>query len=264
MKGIIFSFKRFSVHDGPGIRQTVFFKGCPLTCWWCHNPESQDIKSEKALRKNILDGIAFEQEETIGKLMEVSEVMDEIVKDSIFYDESGGGVTISGGEPLMQYQFLDELLTACQKTGIHTAVDTSGYASKKVFQKIAEKANLFLYDLKHLDDEAHKKYTGVSNKPILENLKYLNENGKKVIVRFPVIPGINDTQENINAMKKFLLPLKNIRHIALLPYHNIANHKYNKIKMDNKMKEVKPLQKSDVQWLKREFENAGFKVSIGG
>ena len=106
MKGIIFSFKRFSVHDGPGIRQTVFFKGCPLTCWWCHNPESQDIKSEKALRKNILDGIAYEQEETIGKLMSVPEVMDEITKDLIFYDESGRGVTFSGGEPLMQHHFL--------------------------------------------------------------------------------------------------------------------------------------------------------------
>jgi pyruvate formate lyase activating enzyme len=264
MKGIIFSFKRFSVHDGPGIRQTVFFKGCPLTCRWCHNPESQDIKSEKALRKNILDGIAYEQEETIGKLMTVPEIMDEIAKDSIFYDESGGGVTFSGGEPLMQHHFLDELLTACKSAGIHTAVDTTGYASKKVFQKIADKANMFLYDLKHLDDEAHKKYTGVSNKPILENLKYLNDIKKKVIVRFPVIPGINDTEENISAMKEFLGPLKNIREISLLPYHNIANHKYEKIKMDNKMNGIKPLQKHDVYWLKHEFEEEGFKVTIGG
>ncbi len=264
MKGIIFSFKRFSVHDGPGIRQTVFFKGCPLTCWWCHNPESQDIKSEKAVRKNILDGIAYKQEESIGKLMSVPEVMQEISKDQIFYDESGGGVTFSGGEPLMQHQFLDELLTACQKAGIHTAVDTTGYASKKVFQKIAEKTNLFLYDLKHLDDKAHKKYTGVSNKPILENLKFLNDAGKNVIIRFPVIPGINDTENNIATTKDFLRPLKNLREIALLPYHNIANHKYDKIKMDNKMEGVKPLQKSDVYGLKREFENEGFKVTIGG
>ena len=264
MKGIIFSFKRFSVHDGPGIRQTVFFKGCPLTCWWCHNPESQDIKTEKALRKNILDGIAYHQEETIGKLMTVPEVMDEITKDLIFYDESGGGVTFSGGEPLMQHHFLGEILDVCKQSGIHTAVDTTGFASSKVFRKIAAKADLFLYDLKHIDDEAHKKYTGVSNKPILENLKYLNENGKKVIVRFPVIPGINDTEENISAMKAFLKPLKNIREISLLPYHNIANHKYEKIKMDNKMAGIKPLQKQDVYGLKREFENEGFTVSIGG
>jgi pyruvate formate lyase activating enzyme len=264
MKGIVFSFKRFSVHDGPGIRQTVFLKGCPLSCWWCHNPESQDIKSEKALYKNILDGIAYEQEETIGKLMTVSEIMDKIAKDNIFYDESGGGVTFSGGEPLMQHVFLDELLTACQKAGIHTAVDTTGYASKKVFQKIAQKANMFLYDLKHLDEQAHKKYTNVSNKPILENLKYLNEIGKKLIVRFPVIPGINDTKKNISAMKEFLRPLKNIREISLLPYHNIANHKYQKINMNNKMEGINSLQKSDVYWLKREFEEEGFKVTIGG
>lgn len=264
MKGIIYSFKRFSVHDGPGIRHTVFFKGCPLTCWWCHNPESQDIKSEKAVRKNVLDGIAYEQEETIGKLMTPTEIMQEITKDRIFYDESNGGVTFSGGEPLMQHQFLEELLTACQKAGIHTAVDTTGYASKKVFEKIAKKTNLFLYDLKHLDDEAHKKYTGVSNKPILENLRYLNDLNKDVIIRFPVIPGINDTYENLREMKIFLKSLKNLRKIALLPYHNIANHKYDKIKMANKMKGIKPLQKNDVNYIKQEFEDDGFKVSIGG
>ena len=264
MKGIVFSFKRFSVHDGPGIRQTVFFKGCPLNCWWCHNPESQDIKSEKAIRKNILDGFTYEQEETIGKLMNVNEVMREITQDSIFYDESGGGVTFSGGEPLLQHDFLSNILDSCNKMGIHTAIDTSGYASKKVIKKIAGKTNLFLYDLKLMDDEMHKKYTGVSNKPILENLKYLNGIGKKVIIRFPVIPGVNDTDENIQAMKKFLKTLKNIREISLLPYHNIANHKYEKIEMNNKMTGLKSLQKSDVYLLKEEFEAAGFKVSIGG
>lgn len=263
-KGIVFSFKRYSVHDGPGIRQTVFFKGCPLNCWWCHNPESQDIKSETALRNNILDGINFGQQETIGKLMTTDEVMSEIEKDSIFYDESGGGVTFSGGEPLMQHKFLLALLNRCNDAGIHTAVDTTGYTSPKVFMPIAEKADLFLYDLKLMDDEKHKKYTGVPNKAILENLKYLNELKKAVIVRFPVIPGINDTEKNISAMKEFLLPLKNIRKLALLPYHNIANHKYEKIKMDNKMNGVKALSKQDMEGLKKEFEDIGFEVNIGG
>ncbi|MBN2758518.1 MAG: radical SAM protein, partial [Bacteroidales bacterium] len=126
-KGIIFSFKRYSVHDGPGIRQTVFFKGCPLNCWWCHNPESQDIKSEKAVRKNIVDGFEFVQSETLGKIMTVNELLAEIKKDVIFYDESGGGVTFSGGEPLLQHQFLLEVLKECKKLDINTAVDTTGF-----------------------------------------------------------------------------------------------------------------------------------------
>ncbi len=263
-KGIIFSFKRYSVHDGPGIRQTIFFKGCPLSCWWCHNPESQDIKSERAIRKNILDGITFEQQETIGKVMTVAEVMLEIEKDSIFYDESGGGVTFSGGEPLIQYKFLLDLLKACKNTGIHTAVDTTGFANPKVFQQVAKKTDLFLYDLKLLDDEAHKKYTGVSNRVILENLKYLNQLKKKVIIRFPIITGITDTTKNISSIKQFMLPLKNIRNLALLPYHNIAKHKYEKIVMYNKMNGVKGLSKQDLTGLKKEFEEIGFKVSIGG
>ncbi|RLD65590.1 MAG: glycyl-radical enzyme activating protein [Bacteroidetes bacterium] len=263
-KGIIFSFKRYSVHDGSGIRQTIFFKGCPLSCWWCHNPESQDIKSERAIRKNILDGITFEQQETIGKVMTVDEVMLEIEKDSIFYDESGGGVTFSGGEPLMQYKFLLDLLRACKNAGIHTAVDTTGFANPKVFQQVANETDLFLYDLKLLDDKEHEKYTGISNKVILENLKYLNQIRKKVIIRFPVIPGINDTEENICETIKFLLPLKNIRKLSLLPYHSIANHKYDKIKMDNKMNGVKALSKKDMEGVKKRFEDIGFKVNIGG
>jgi len=263
-KGIIFSFKQFSVHDGPGIRQTVFFKGCPLSCWWCHNPESQDIKTETTIRKNILEGITYEQEETIGKIMTVAQVMKEIEKDSIFYDESGGGVTFSGGEPLIQHNFLIGLLDACREAGIHTAVDTTGFANKKVFNQVIEKTDLLLYDLKLLNDKGHKKYTSVSNKVILENLIYLDQIKKNVIIRFPVIPGITDTIKNIESLKKFLLPLKNIRKLTLLPYHNIAGHKYEKIKISNKMNGIKALLKKDMEVLKKEFEDIGFKVTIGG
>jgi len=263
LKAMIFSFKRYTVHDGPGIRQTVFFKGCPLSCWWCHNPESQDVKTEAAIRENVLDGLSFRQEETIGKVMSVQQVMHEIEKDSIFYDESGGGVTFSGGEPLMQHKFLIELLGGCKDSGIHSAVDTSGFANTTIFKQVAEKTDLFLYDLKLIDGTEHKKYTGVPNKLILQNLKYLNQAQKNVIIRFPVIPHITDTAENIILIKGFLLSLENIRKISLLPYHNIANYKYEKIKMSNKMKAVKAIPKQDLTALKKEFEDIGFKVSIG-
>jgi len=262
-KGIVYSFKRYSVNDGPGIRQTVFFKGCPLACWWCHNPESQDIKSEDSMRKCMLDGISYEQSEIIGKLMTSDEVMEEIVKDSIFYEESNGGVTFSGGEPLMQHQFLNELLEKCNEEGIHTAVDTTGFASRKVFNAVSKKTKLFLFDLKHMDNKAHIKYTGVPNEKLLQNLVNLDKKNKDVIIRFPVIPGINDDENNIAEMILFLRKLKNINQLTLLPYHSIASHKYDKMNMENKMGSTKSLQKENLLNLKASFETIGFNVKIG-
>lgn len=263
LKGIVYNFKRYAVNDGPGIRQTVFFKGCPLSCWWCHNPESQDIKSESSIRKCILDGISFDQTDTIGKLMSVNEVMDEIKKDHIFYDESGGGVTFSGGEPLMQHQFLNTLLMACKESGIHTAVDTTGFANAAIFESIAAKTDLFLYDLKHLDNNSHIKYTGVPNIQILKNLIKLDELNKEVVIRFPVIPKVNNDENNIAEMLIFLKKLKNIRKLTLLPYHTIANHKYSKMNKTNKMEGQKSLHKKDMRALKSKFESIGFQVKIG-
>jgi len=262
-KGIVYSFKRYAVNDGPGIRQTVFFKGCPLSCWWCHNPESQDIKSVESMRKCMLDGVSYDEKETIGTVMSVNEVMTEIVKDSIFYDESGGGVTFSGGEPLMQQQFLNALLLSCRESGIHTAVDTTGFASKSVMKLIAENTDLLLYDLKHLDNQAHIKYTGVPNIQILQNLIMLDEMKKDVVIRFPVIPGVNNDDNNIAEMLIFLKGLKNIRKLTLLPYHTIASHKYNKMNMPNKMEGKKALEKADLEEIKNKFENIGFQVKIG-
>ncbi len=262
-KGIIYSFKRYSINDGPGIRQTVFFKGCPLSCWWCHNPESQNIKSENSIQRCMLDGISYKQKETIGKLMTTDEVIKEIEKDCIFYEESGGGVTFSGGEPLMQHKFLIELLEKCDNEGIHSAVDTSGFANEKIFNKVAETTKLFLFDLKHMDAKIHLKYTGVSNEKILQNLLNLDKKKKKVIIRFPVIPKINDDENNLAEMLLFLRKLKNINQLTLLPYHNMHNHKYGKMKMENKMGDTKSLQKENLHELKEKIETIGFDVKIG-
>ncbi len=264
MKAKIFDIKRFSVHDGSGIRQTVFFKGCPLSCWWCHNPESQNRQAQAILHEYILGGKKFQTEEQLGRLMDINQLMDSILKDELYYDESGGGVTFSGGEPLMQHEFLLTLTEKCRTQKIHTALDTSGYTSEKTFSQFFGKIDLFLYDLKLMDSKEHLKYTGVPNEIILNNLKLLNENKQATIIRFPVIPGINDTRKNIKEMKNFFQPLKNIRKISLLPYHDIANHKYTKFSLQNKMQGIKSLVAKDVGYLKQEFEELGFTVSIGG
>ena len=263
LKGMVYSIKRYAVHDGPGIRQTVFFKGCPLNCWWCHNPESQSITSENTFRKLMLDGVAYNQPETIGKMMSVDEVMHEIMKDSVFYDESNGGVTFSGGEPLFQHRFLTEMIDQCRKQNIHTTVDTCGYANIEVLEKIADQTDLILYDLKHMNNAAHLEYTGVSNARIINNLIWLDANKKNVIIRYPVIPQINDSEENINEMLDFLKKLKYIKRLTLLPYHAIAGHKYDQLKIENKMNGAKSLSNSDLEYLKTKIESIGFEVKIG-
>jgi len=267
-KGLIFDIRRFTVHDGPGIRTTIFFKGCPLKCWWCHNPESQDFKSEESIRKLILSGKRFERSETTGKFMSENEVMFEVLQDQLFYDESGGGVTFSGGEPLMQEPFLHDLLKTCKQKGLHTAVDTSGYAHRSIIEKIADHVDLFLYDLKMINNALHRKYTGVSNRSILENLKFLYSTGKNVMIRFPVIPGITDTTENINDMKEFItnlqIPKFSNFQISLLPYHTIARGKYHRFNKINKFQHLSPMKKEELEPLKQEFEKAGLLVKLGG
>lgn len=264
MEGTIFDIKHFAVHDGPGIRQTIFFKGCPLKCWWCHNPESQNINPEKYTRVNKLDGKEFKKEETVGYKILVEDLFKTIQGDKIFFEESGGGVTFSGGEPLMQADFLYETLKLCKNNKIHTCVDTTGFASLKTIEKIAELTDCFLYDIKLIDNYLHYNYTKTPVFEIIENLKWLDQNNKNVILRFPVIPGITDTEKNISEIKLLLKSLKNIKLIDLLPYHNISNGKYNRFKMENKMKDTNPLSDEDMLKLKSEFESLGFKVGIGG
>jgi pyruvate formate lyase activating enzyme len=266
-KGLIFDIRRFSVHDGPGIRTTVFFKGCPLTCWWCHNPESQDFKSEQSIRKHLLSGEKFERSETTGRFMTVEEVVDEVVRDREFYEESGGGVTLSGGEPLMQEAFLLELLKALKKKNIHTVLDTCGHAGQKSIMLVSSLVDLFLYDLKVMDESLHVKYTGVSNRLILENLKTLVRSGKKIILRIPVIPGITDTPENLRLLMVFfdnLGPKEHIVEIDLLPYHAAAKEKYIKFNKRNKLPHLNTLTKDDLTSLKKELESAGIPVKVGG
>lgn len=264
MEGTIFDIKHFAVHDGPGIRQTIFFKGCPLSCWWCHNPESQNPKPEKYIRTNKLDNKEFKKEIDVGYKITTEELFQTIQGDKIFFEESGGGVTFSGGEPLMQVDFLYEMLSLCKKDNIHTCIDTTGFASLESLQKISEIADSFLFDIKLIDNYLHYKYTEKPVYDILSNLNWLDSNYKDVILRFPVIPGITDTKKNISEIKLLLQSLKNINQLDLLPYHNISNGKYNRFKMENKMKDVQPLSDEDMLKLKSEFESVGFIVGIGG
>lgn len=243
-QGVLFNIQRFALHDGPGIRTTVFLKGCPLRCNWCHNPES--------LNPEISDGI--------GETMTTEQVMKEIEKETIFYDESGGGVTFSGGEPLMQPEFLGALMDKCREKDIHVTLDTTGCVSPRVFESLADKADLFLYDLKIIDDSGHKKFTGASNKYALQNLETLSKKGKKVIIRFPLIPGITDTGENVTAVATFVSGLKGIHDIDVLPYHETARHKYRRLKMADKMEGVTPPSPERTKEIENIFETFGLNI----
>jgi pyruvate formate lyase activating enzyme len=273
--GTVFNIQRYSIHDGPGIRTTVFLKGCPLNCWWCQNPESQLSGQEMVFWEDRCIGcgacslncpsgaIRMENKkpvtdknkcnlcgecsricpaqvrEMIGKKLTAEEIIKEIEKNLVFYEESGGGVTFSGGEPLGQSEFLEGLLNGCREKKIHTAVDTSGYVSWEILNKMIPKVDLFLYDLKLMDNERHKKYTGVSNELILENLKKLSSVHNNIFVRFPVIPGINDDYQNIKEIGKFLSSLK-ITQVNILPYHHIGIDKYKRLERTYKLATTQP------------------------
>lgn len=228
--GWIFDVKRFAVHDGPGIRTTLFFKGCPLRCSWCHNPESQDPGVATLVREKKLEGRIFREEEVIGKHYTVEELMDELTKDIVFYRESSGGVTFSGGEPLMQPAFLSAALKACKQAGIHTCVDTCGYAGREDLERIAEGTDLILYDLKLMDEEEHARYTGVSNRLILDNLVWLGQGENEVVIRVPLIPGVTDRSENLEMISSFLGKTR-FRRIDVMPYHHMARGKYRKLQL---------------------------------
>ncbi len=188
MKGLIFDIKRYAIHDGPGIRVTFFMKGCPLECWWCHNPESISPLPQTVQRTDKIGNRQFQVTEQIGKEYSVGELLDIVNRDLVFIEESGGGVTFSGGEPLMQSEFLSEALGLFRQSGIHTAVDTSGQADRRIIDRIIGDTDLFLFDIKHLDPDKHLKYTGVRNGLILDNLTYILSRGKKVNIRIPIIP----------------------------------------------------------------------------
>lgn len=264
MKGIIYDIKRFALHDGPGIRTTVFLKGCPLACWWCHNPESQLPAPESSAVVTILDEASHERRHTLGYHTTTGAVMEVIDKEAVFYDESGGGVTFSGGEPLMQPEFLKQLLQSCKDHGYHTAVDTSGHAPWQRLEEVLPFTDLFLYDLKHHDDELHQKYTGGSLRLILDNLSRLAQKHTNIVIRIPVVPGINDSAADNEAFAKIITGLGSIRQVHLLPYHNMAQHKYKHWGKENKLTNLDNLNKNDLLPAADFFAAKGFEVTIGG
>lgn len=260
-KGIIFNIQRYCVNDGPGIRTTVFMKGCPLNCAWCHNPESKLISHQIMLRTSLCTGCeqcakvcenschSFQNNihnfnpkncitcnkcvdicpvgalETVGKEMTVSEVVTEVLKDSIFYETSNGGVTFSGGEPFYQAEFLLDTLKELKQKGISTAIETCGFVNSKALETAAPFIDLFLYDYKLSSNSEHQKYTGVSNELILENLKLLNRLDKRVILRCPIIKGVNDTNEHFESIAKLVNKYNNIEQVDIEPYHNLGENK---------------------------------------
>jgi pyruvate formate lyase activating enzyme len=266
MKGLIFSIKRYSVHDGPGIRVTFFMKGCPLSCWWCHNPEGISSEPETVDQIQKVGEKEFRVEEKAGKYYTPDEIVEILEKEKIFISESKGGVTFSGGEPLLQPEFLLEVLNRCKSEGFHTAVDTSGYAKAEQYMPILQYTDLLLFDIKHLDDIKHFRYTGVSNDLILNNLKLILDNGKDVWLRVPVVPGINDDSGHLEMLKSFIVKNKcsNLKKINLLSYHKIGSSKYKKFRVPYRMNGIEQPSSSRMQELKKYFEETGIKVKIGG
>jgi len=256
-KGVVFDIKRYATHDGPGIRTTVFLSGCPLRCRWCHNPEG--LSSGTVDR----DGQGGGERGGVRRVT-AQTVMDEVRRDIVFYDQSGGGVTFSGGEPFSQPAFLSELLDACREQDIHATVDTCGYMERAVLASMADRIDLFLYDIKLMRDSLHHQYTGVSNAPILDNYRLLAERNRPTVVRFPVIPGITDTPENIEAVIVFLLDAGECRDVSLLPYHKTAAAKYERLGLENLMRGVETPGTEEMAEIRRLFEERGFRVKIGG
>ena len=250
MKATVFDIERNSYVDGPGIRTTVFFKGCNLRCAWCHNPESQSAKPQMMFYKNKCTGCGKCREkcpnsmekcdlcgrcslfcpqdarDICGKEYTVDEVLKEVLKDKSFYEASGGGVTFSGGECMLQIDFLAELLKRCKENGIHTAVDTAGHVPFEFFERIIPYTDLFLYDVKCFDSDKHRQYTGVENQLILKNLKSLLAKSTPVWIRIPIIPTVNDTEEELQRIKEYLSSCGIPEKVELLPYHAMGEHKY--------------------------------------
>ncbi len=266
MKGLIFNVKRYSVHDGPGIRVTFFLKGCPLACWWCHNPEGISPVQESVVNNRKVGDKVFRVVEEAGKYYSVGEVLTILERERVFFQHSQGGVTFSGGEPLMQHGFLEEILRACKTGGFHTAVDTSGYTPSEYLMKIIPFTDLFLYDIKHLDDQKHIEFTGVSNTGIIDNLKIVIESGKKVLLRIPVIPDKNDDPEHLARLKQFISGIRsdNLSGINLLPYHRTGLSKYSRFNIPYRMNDTRQPSKERMAGLKEYFSDLGVSVKIGG
>lgn len=296
--GVVFDIKKYSIHDGPGLRTTVHLKGCPLACWWCHNPESismapdvlfrpercigcgrcGDVCAEGAISRSDAD-MSFDSALCVGcgacadvcpaearvlcgRRMAVEDLMEELRRDEIFFRD--GGVTFSGGEPLLQPEFLLAMLEACGREGYHRVVDTCGFVRSEALLAAAKHTDLFLYDLKYMDSEKHKLYTGAGNEVILENLVRLTETGALVNIRFPFIPGINSDDGNVAALAAFVSGLRGITTVNLLPYHTVAKGKHDRWGMKYNLPDLLPPADQHLRHAADIIESYGLTAHIGG
>lgn len=301
-EAVIFDIKHYAIHDGPGIRTTIFFKGCPLNCGWCHNPEGinpvpeifirssrcnegciscLEVCPQDALTKTSHSSISIDRTkcdlcglcesvcsfgalELVGKKMSVSEIMREIEKDRIFYEESGGGVTLSGGEPFSDPVFLKALLDRLSSKNIHVVVDTSGFFIYEKCSHLIEKVDMFLFDMKVMDPREHKEYTGQSNELVLENLKKITRSGKSVAARIPLIADINDSEKNIKDTCEFLRKLDNIIRVHILPYHKGGEAKHKRLGRPESKNSFKAPSEEKIESVKKIISGYGFSVKVGG
>jgi pyruvate formate lyase activating enzyme len=299
--GWIFNIQRFSVHDGPGIRTTVFLKGCPLRCAWCSNPESQSslphvvfwadrcIRCDGCLAVCPRGAVSVDSEggrrvsgalcdlcglclaecyagalEQIGRPATVDEVLAAVEEDRLFYEASGGGVTLSGGEPLAQPEFSARILRECRRIGVHTAMETCGYALWDAWEGLLPHLDLVLYDLKHTDPVRHERLTGVSNQLILDNLRRLDEAGIETVVRWPLVPGYNDDPETLRALAGLVQRLENVREIHLLPYHRFGRGKYERLGLEYPLPDLQPAGAPALATARAQLAGCGLEVKTGG
>lgn len=301
MTGRVFDIKRYSIHDGPGIRTTVFLKGCALNCLWCHNPESIDPGPElmhwparcarchaclKACPTGALaadpegailidrakcdlcgrcaEACLYDAMQIVGREMTVDEVVAEVERDRPFFEQSGGGVTLSGGDPLVQSAFAEAVLEACRSRGLHTALDTAGMSANGALERLARHADVVLFDLKVMNPEKHKASTGVSNAAILDNLTSLVAAGREVWVRIPLVHGVNDDDDNVRQTIDLLRSLGGIRQVGLLPYHAGGLDKARRIGKETLFRKFESPSESRLMAIEAAFRDAGFDVRRGG
>lgn len=300
MRGLIFNVQRYCVHDGPGIRTTVFLKGCPLRCFWCHNPEGRSFERELSFIPGRCvgcggclkvcpnppvvrgdGGLSLDRSrcrrcfscarvcpsgalEVVGRFVEAEELLEELQRDRPFFEESGGGITFSGGEPLSQPDFLLSSLEGARRLGLSAAVDTSGFAPRDVVLEASRLADLFLFDLKDADEARHLRNTGVPLEPILENLRLLDELGARIWIRIPVIPGQNDDPETVEAFLRLLSDLRGRRPVFLLPFHRVGQDKWGRIGGVSPCPPMEPPSRERMEGLALRFRARGFQVKVGG